>query len=336
MSSGWKDPRKAAAAQRFSVARLSTRSNTLRVSKRAPNARHSTETVLASPDCSDNADASWTTQTAASIGAVVSRAPSMPFRVAPNRFALEPGRRAASTRAAFLEPQLFLAAAAGAHSPAAECFVVDSLASFHSTLTIQRQLGRRCLGAAVAILALCASGARAWETKAQALEQAVSLVHDPNVFGVSSLSTRYPPDHAVTELADHVITGPEYYSLCDPEEGSLLYLGLTVSQTWRNVLHSESRNATVSIASNADPSLPDPRHSSKHHPDRWQDHRPSSKISSASRVTKRPAFLRAFRSRVETNTSRTLFGEAWRSCKLRVQATAAAAAGASEEVRGSP
>ncbi|GAC75114.1 hypothetical protein PANT_14d00043 [Moesziomyces antarcticus T-34] len=143
------------------------------------------------------------------------------------------------------------------------------------TLYSRRQLGRRCLGAAVAILALCASGARAWETKAQALEQAVSLVHDPNVFGVSSLSTRYPPDHAVTELADHVITGPEYYSLCDPEEGSLLYLGLTVSQTWRNVLHSESRNATVSIASNADPSLPDPRHSSKHHPDRWQDHRPS-------------------------------------------------------------
>ncbi len=59
MSSGWKDPRKAAAAQRFSVARLSTRSNTLRVSKRAPNARHSTETVLASPDCSDNADGEW-------------------------------------------------------------------------------------------------------------------------------------------------------------------------------------------------------------------------------------------------------------------------------------
>lgn len=164
MSSGWTDPRRAAAAQRFSVARLSARSNTLRVSKRAPNARHSTETVLASPDCSDNADGEWRliiiyvfTRTALCVILLRAwrhqagrlRLPPAYERWCRARLqglsgsrltgfrALEPGRRAASTRAAFLEPQLFLAAAAGAHSPAAECFVVDSLASFHSTLTIQ-------------------------------------------------------------------------------------------------------------------------------------------------------------------------------------------------------
>ncbi|TKY85381.1 hypothetical protein EX895_005543 [Sporisorium graminicola] len=119
---------------------------------------------------------------------------------------------------------------------------------------------------------MCSLGGYAWETKAEALAQAVRLVHGPEHFGVSTLSTRYPADHAIADLAGSVISGPEYFAPCDTETGSLLYLGLTVSQTWRNVLHSKAKNATISIASNADPAVPDPRHASKH---QWDKQRPS-------------------------------------------------------------
>ena len=120
-----------------------------------------------------------------------------------------------------------------------------------------------------------------------ALEQAVHLVHDPTVFGVSTLSTKYPSDHPVSELADHIIAGPEYYAPCDADTGSLLYLGLTVSQTWRNVLHSDSKNATVSIASSPDPAVPDPRHSSERGQNNWKHGRPSWRrgMPSKSRIT---------------------------------------------------
>lgn len=101
------------------------------------------------------------------------------------------------------------------------------------------------------------------------------------------MSTRYPADHPVTDLAGHVISGPEYFAPCDPDERSLLYLGLTVSQTWRNVLHSDTKNATVSIASNANPAIPDPRHHSHHDPGHWQTKRPPWRrgMPSKSRIT---------------------------------------------------
>lgn len=108
-----------------------------------------------------------------------------------------------------------------------------------------------------------------------ALTQAVKLVQDPGHFGVSTLSTTYPSDHPVADLARHVITGPEYFAPCGGDTGSLLYLGLTISQTWRNVLNSKSKTATASIVSNTDPAVPDPRHTSKHDSDQWQRHRPS-------------------------------------------------------------
>lgn len=113
------------------------------------------------------------------------------------------------------------------------------------------------------------------------------MIHDPTVYGVSTLSTQYPSDHSATDLAGHVITGPEYFAPCDVETGSLLYLGLTVSQTWRNVLNSHSKNGTVSIASNANPSVVDPRHHSRHDAHRWKDSRPSWRrgMPSKSRVT---------------------------------------------------
>ena len=149
------------------------------------------------------------------------------------------------------------------------------------------QLTWRCTRAAALLLALCTSQTLAWETKSQALEQAVQLVQDPTVFGVSTMSTKYPADHPVTDLAGHVITGPEYFAPCDAENGSLLYLGLTVSQTWRNVLHSDTKNATISIASNANPSVPDPRHHARHDPHHWQADRPSWRrgMPSKSRIT---------------------------------------------------
>lgn len=136
-------------------------------------------------------------------------------------------------------------------------------------------------------LLLRAAGSLAWETKAEALKQAVQLLHDPNVFGVSTLSTRYPDDHPVSDLAGHVISGPEYFAPCDSETGSLLYLGLTVSQSWRNILNDTSKNATVSIASNANPEIPDPRHRSRQHPNHWHADRPSWRrgMPSKSRVT---------------------------------------------------
>lgn len=124
-------------------------------------------------------------------------------------------------------------------------------------------------------LTLCSLGSLAWETKDQALEQAVKLVHDPTHFGVSTLSTKYPDNHPVADLAGSVISGPEYFAPCSAETGSLLYLGLTVSQSWRNVLNSERKNATVSIASSTNPAVVDPRHASKRHPHHWQSDRPS-------------------------------------------------------------
>lgn len=141
--------------------------------------------------------------------------------------------------------------------------------------------------AAAVLLVLWIVEGRAWETKTQALEQAVQLVHDPTVFGVSTLSTTYPVDHPVADLAGQVISGPEYFAPCDSNTGALLYLGLTVSQTWRNVLKSESKNATVSIASNANPDVPDPRHSSGHGANHWHKNRPSWRrgMPSKSRIT---------------------------------------------------
>ncbi|SNX84935.1 uncharacterized protein MEPE_03644 [Melanopsichium pennsylvanicum] len=148
------------------------------------------------------------------------------------------------------------------------------------------QLVKRLIHAAALLCALGTTKSLAWETKAQALEQAVRLVHDPLVFGVSTLSTKYPADHPVTELAGHVITGPEYFAPWNDNDGTLLYLGLTVSQTWRNVLRSDFKNATVSIASNANPAIPDPRHTSRHH-HHWEKDRPSWRrgMPSKSRVT---------------------------------------------------
>ncbi|SJX63537.1 uncharacterized protein SRS1_14293 [Sporisorium reilianum f. sp. reilianum] len=132
-----------------------------------------------------------------------------------------------------------------------------------------------CFRAVTVLLTLCSIGGYAWESKSEALSQAVRLVHDPEHFGVSTLSTKYPADHPIADLAGSVMSGPEYFAPCDAATGTLLYLGLTVSQTWRNVLNSDTKNATVSIASNTDPSVPDPRHTSKHNSNHWQKERPS-------------------------------------------------------------
>lgn len=136
-------------------------------------------------------------------------------------------------------------------------------------------LYRHCFITVATLLAFCSLGGHAWETKEQALSQAVELVNDPAHFGVSTLSTIYPADHPVGDLAGTIISGPEYFAPCEAETGTLLYLGLTVSQTWRNVLNSETKNATVSIVSNTNPAVPDPRHASKRHPEHWQKDRPS-------------------------------------------------------------
>ncbi|SPO26490.1 uncharacterized protein UTRI_04079 [Ustilago trichophora] len=137
------------------------------------------------------------------------------------------------------------------------------------------KLLRRCFYTTALMFVLCTTRSLAWETKAQALEQAVHLVHDPTVFGVSTLSTRYPSSHPIAELAGHVISGPEYFAPCEADTGTLLYLGLTVSQTWKNILNSDSKIATVSIASNTNPAIPDPRHSSGHDSKHWEEDRPS-------------------------------------------------------------
>ncbi|EST04966.2 FMN-binding split barrel [Kalmanozyma brasiliensis GHG001] len=143
-----------------------------------------------------------------------------------------------------------------------------------------------CWDAVIVVLVLCSLVTHAWETKDQALSQAVKLVSGSENFGVSALSTTYPFDHPIADLAGHVITGPEYFAPC-AATGSLLYLGLTISQTWRNVLNSKTKNATASIVSDIDPAVPDPRHTSKHHPDQWQGHRPSWRrgMPSKARVT---------------------------------------------------
>ncbi|PWZ00219.1 hypothetical protein BCV70DRAFT_200368 [Testicularia cyperi] len=122
---------------------------------------------------------------------------------------------------------------------------------------------------------LAGASASAWETKSQALLQAVELVNDPHVFGVASLSTKYASDHPVSELAGLPITGPEYFAPCYPDSGDLLFLGLTVSQTWRNILHSDTKNGTASIGSNPDPSLPDRRHLDHPGSHHWAHGRPS-------------------------------------------------------------
>ncbi len=123
-----------------------------------------------------------------------------------------------------------------------------------------------------------------------ALVQAVHLVHDPNVFGVSTMSTYYPADHPVANLAGHIISGPEDFAPCDPDRARCSYLGLTVSQTWRNVLNSDTKECNLSIASNASPSTPDPRHRSHHDASQWRGNRPSLAPRHAFQVTDHPVW----------------------------------------------
>ncbi|PWN51150.1 hypothetical protein IE53DRAFT_386508 [Violaceomyces palustris] len=121
----------------------------------------------------------------------------------------------------------------------------------------------------------------AWETAEQAARQARSLLKDPTVFGVGTLSTVYPDRHPDESLRGSIMSGPEYFAPCFPENGDLLFLGLTVSQNWRNVRQSDHHNATFSVGSNADPGVVDPRHSARTRvafsssPDHWDPHRPS-------------------------------------------------------------
>ncbi|EPQ26957.1 uncharacterized protein PFL1_05592 [Pseudozyma flocculosa PF-1] len=125
-------------------------------------------------------------------------------------------------------------------------------------------------------VAAAASVALAWETSRQAAGQAYDLVNDAGIFGVATLSTRYADDVGDAFLRGQTISGPEYYAPCFAN-GDLLFLGLKVSQTWRNVLTSPSKNATVAIASNTDPAVPDRRHSSHDDPShpQWDPKRPS-------------------------------------------------------------
>lgn len=74
----------------------------------------------------------------------------------------------------------------------------------------------------------------------------------------------------MTDLAGNAISVPEYFAPCDAEKGSLIYLGVTVSQVWKNVLNSKTKNATVSIVSDPDPSVPDHRHTSQPDSSQWQ------------------------------------------------------------------
>ncbi|KAN0065092.1 hypothetical protein ACQY0O_001588 [Thecaphora frezii] len=134
----------------------------------------------------------------------------------------------------------------------------------------------RLVKAACVCVAAAATAVFAWETREQAASQAYDLVYDAHIYGVATLSTKYADNATDPFLRGQVISGPEYFAPCFPSEGDLLFLGLKVSQTWRNVLTSAQKNATVSIASNADPAVPDRRHRS--HSDgpgpHWDPERP--------------------------------------------------------------
>ncbi|KAK0520786.1 hypothetical protein OC842_006993 [Tilletia horrida] len=106
----------------------------------------------------------------------------------------------------------------------------------------------------------------AWETAAEAARQARALLHDEHIFGVGVLSSVYPDDFRIPQLRGRVSSGPEYFAPCY-DNGDLALMALTVSQNWRNVLPSfnGSGKATFTISSNADPSIPDPRHAVPKH-----------------------------------------------------------------------
>lgn len=52
-------------------------------------------------------------------------------------------------------------------------------------------------------------------------------------------------------------------------------LAMPVSQNWRNTLFTLEKNATISISSSANPSIPDPRHVSRKNKNAWDLKRPN-------------------------------------------------------------
>ncbi|KAK0543374.1 hypothetical protein OC845_006155 [Tilletia horrida] len=128
----------------------------------------------------------------------------------------------------------------------------------------------------LAAISLMLPSVLAWETPAEAAQQARALLHDPTIFGVATLSSIYPADFRIPELRGRVASGPEYFAPCY-ENGDLVMIALTVSQNWRNVLPSfgGSGNATVTVSANPDPSVPDARHATKKGKKlSWDPHRP--------------------------------------------------------------
>lgn len=105
-------------------------------------------------------------------------------------------------------------------------------------------------------------------------QRARSLLVDPTNYAVGILSTVYPTTYTDESLRGAVASGPEYFGSCF-ENGDLLMLAMPVSQNWRNTLFTETKNATISISSSADPDVPDPRHTSIKNQNRWDPSRPS-------------------------------------------------------------
>lgn len=88
------------------------------------------------------------------------------------------------------------------------------------------------------------------------------------------MSTIYPETYADESLRGAIASGPEYFGSCF-ENGDLLMLAMPVSQNWRNTLFTKNKNATISISSSADPSIPDPRHTSMKNKNQWDSNRPN-------------------------------------------------------------
>ncbi|KDN50843.1 hypothetical protein K437DRAFT_233479 [Tilletiaria anomala UBC 951] len=130
---------------------------------------------------------------------------------------------------------------------------------------------------AVSLLVSLAQAAAGWETVDDAAVQAAQKLFEESIFGVGTFASKYPSNHPVPELRDQVVASPDYFAPCFLN-GDLLMLAMPVSQHWRNALTSPHRNATFSIGSNPDPSIPDPRHVKSFHsrvaPNLLKGHKP--------------------------------------------------------------
>ncbi|UZJ51926.1 hypothetical protein CBS101457_001246 [Exobasidium rhododendri] len=130
----------------------------------------------------------------------------------------------------------------------------------------------RLLLASLLCCSVLSSSVHSWgETPDEVAQRSRSLLTDPTTFGVGILSTIYPDDYYIKDLRGFVTSGSDYYGPCYAN-GDLLVLALPVSQNWKNALTSPGKNATMTIVSNADPSVPDPRHETPE--GEWEPSRP--------------------------------------------------------------